>query len=290
MAEKKGYLVVALHPRLERTLRFSELETGEVNRTSEYSFDPAGNGVNLARALGELGEPVTLLTHLGGPRRETFLSLLREEEIDCEAVESVVEIPTVYTILDAKEESATELFEPGVSMDPGTEEALQERFRLLVREAHTVVLTASHCSAKSDALLAELTKSGREAGARVLVDMPEGELRETVSRLPDMLRSRIDTVERALGGGGAAELVGRGVALILDEKRGVRLLLPGGASVRRDFLEMSAVNPRGGHAAFTAGFLVEWRESGDPDSSLERGVVTASMGAGQLRPGAIRRR
>ncbi len=287
MSGGSGFLVIALDPRLERTLRFPELEKGEVNRTSEYSFDPAGRGINLARALSHLGEPVTLLTYLGGPRRDTILGLLREEGITTEAVESDPEIPTVYTILDAAAGSSTELAEAAHPLDRATEEALEERSRRLIPQAGTVVVCGAGSVGWSDELAAELVAAARMAGVRAVVDTPDGELEKTVSQAPDLLRTRYDSFAKQFGDS-LAKLAERGVAAVLDQEQSVRFFLPGGVSGIRERPEVRAVNFRGADSAFTAGFLAEWQENGEPDAALERAFVTASMKAGQLRPGAIR--
>jgi 1-phosphofructokinase len=287
MSGGSGFLVIALDPRLERTVRLPELEKGEVNRSSEYSFDPAGRGINLARALSHLGEPVTLLTYLGGARRDILLGLLREEGISTEAVESRLEIPTVYTILDATAGSSTELAEAAHPPSRATEEVLEERARRLFPQAQTVVVCGDGSVGWSDELAAELVAAARVAGVRAVVDIPDGELEKTVSQAPDLLRTRAATFERQFGGA-EAELTDRGVAVLLDQERGVRFSFPGGVSGSRDRPEVRAVNFRGADSAFTAGFLAEWQESGEPDAALERAFVTASMKAGQLRPGAVR--
>lgn len=288
MEKARRFLVVGLDPRLERTLRFPAVEKGEVNRTSEYSFDAGGSGVYVARALTHLDAPVTLFTPLGGSRKETFLALLREEGIEVEVADGDAEVPTSYTILDAAEGSTTELEESAPSDRSGIENKLRTRYGELLGAVHTVVICASGSASYSDEFIPFLIEGAREAGARVVVDCPDGGLENVVAHKPDLLKVGAELFMRELGDG-AETLTDAGVALLLVENGGrVRFGFPGGAAGYRDAMAVDAINPRGSQSALTAAFVAEWRESGDLDAALERAVVAASMGAGQLRPGAIR--
>ncbi len=70
-----GFLTLCLTPTFQRTLRFSKVERGEVNRSNEYRLDASGKGINVTRVLQQLGFEATHLTHLGGAGRDSFLAL-----------------------------------------------------------------------------------------------------------------------------------------------------------------------------------------------------------------------
>ncbi len=72
-------LVVCLNPTLQKTLVFSSLREGEVNRTPTYYLDASGKGVNVARVLGQLGIESVHLTHAGGMFREVFITLAEQD-------------------------------------------------------------------------------------------------------------------------------------------------------------------------------------------------------------------
>lgn len=288
MGDSGVFLVVDLEPRLQRTLRFPEVEKGEVNRTSQYSFDAAGSGTNFARTLRQLDVPVTLLAPLGGSGQQTYLNLLQEEGLEVEVVESGGELPTVYTILDGREGSVTELTEAVPFAPPEREESVRRRYRELLEGAHTVVVCGPGNLGYSDELVPWLLSVGREAGAKVVLDMPTGELQRAVEQRPQLLRSRTETFARGVGEG-AKELADSGMVVLLSEESGtVRFAFPGGVSGSRNAMEAGGTKTSASASAFTAGFVVEWVESGDLEAALERGLVTASLAAGKLRPGAIR--
>ena len=82
------YLAVCLNPVIQKTLVFTSLAKGEVNRTSEYRVDASGKGINVARVLGQLGRPAIHLSQLGGPTRDWFLALCAADSLNARWVDS----------------------------------------------------------------------------------------------------------------------------------------------------------------------------------------------------------
>lgn len=61
-----GFLCVGLTPTVQRTMRFTQLTVGEVNRAWQVVTTASGKAVNVARVLDTLGADVSLLQPLGG--------------------------------------------------------------------------------------------------------------------------------------------------------------------------------------------------------------------------------
>jgi len=83
-----AFLAVCLNPTLQKTLVFTAVRSGEVNRCLRSRLDASGKGVNVARVLVQLGQRCTHLTHAGGRFRSSFLALAEESGVTVRAVDN----------------------------------------------------------------------------------------------------------------------------------------------------------------------------------------------------------
>ena len=102
-----SFLTVCLNPTLQKTLRFTSVVRGTVNRTGEHCLHASGKGINVTRVLTQLGKNAVHLTQLGGVMRPLFLSLCEQDGLSVEWVESKSPIRFCYTILTEDDGTVT---------------------------------------------------------------------------------------------------------------------------------------------------------------------------------------
>lgn len=102
-------LVVGLSPAWQRTLEFSRLQPGKVNRARRVVETASGKGVNVARVLKSLGADVRLLTVAGGVRGRLLERALKKKGIRGLRIRVRAETRICQTLLGAG--GVTELVE-----------------------------------------------------------------------------------------------------------------------------------------------------------------------------------
>jgi len=145
MSERGGLvLCVGVTPAFQRTLRFSELTLGEVNRCSAQAQESAsGKAANVARALqtlqGEAGN-LELLGFLGGDTGKNYEKLL---DVPAKNVYTAAATRICQTLLADKEGEATELVEEAINPSDDEWSQLLSLIESQLENAGILVLTGS---------------------------------------------------------------------------------------------------------------------------------------------------
>ena len=72
---------VCMNPSFDKTASVKALKPGELNRLCDVRVDVGGKGVNVAVVLKRLGVPVGCVGCLGERGRESFLKMIRQEDV-----------------------------------------------------------------------------------------------------------------------------------------------------------------------------------------------------------------
>jgi fructose-1-phosphate kinase PfkB-like protein len=207
-----SFLTVCLNPTIQKTLRFSEVVPGTVNRTGEHRIDVSGKGINVSRVLTQLGKKVTHLTQLGGVMRPLFLSLCGQDGLSVEWVESGSEIRFCYTIINGVSHpfQVTELVEESDAVSSqktshkgtkaqrreeelNTEEMLVDKFDFLLSDIDLSCLIVSGTKAAgfSDEVIPLMVKKAKDKGLRVVLDVKGKDLIESLQYKPDIIKPNL---------------------------------------------------------------------------------------------------
>ena len=123
---------VCMNPSFDKTASVKALEPGELNRLRNVRVDVGGKGVNVAVVLKRLGVPVGCVGCLGERGRESFLKMIRQEDVPFDYLPMPGEVRTNLKLVDESTRTVTEFNEPGISMN---QEQLEEFLKLLKEKA-----------------------------------------------------------------------------------------------------------------------------------------------------------
>ena len=298
----KNILVVCLNPTFQITLKYNEVIKGEVNRTSTYSLDASGKGVNVARVLTELGAKASLLTHIGGVRKEEFLSLAKGLEII--HTDSNSNIRTCISVLDSS--STTEYVQEAEAVSAETEAKINKIYEKILPEYDAVIFTGTKTPGYSKDLYPKWVKRAKEAGKCVLLDIKGEELISSIIYKPDYIKINLAEFIQTFNPNvtileNAENLESKAIALALMqkiyEKYNTRVIITRGKydtwyyfdnqilSVENKKVEV--VNTIGCGDAFSAGFMFSLLKGKSLEDSLIKAVETASKNAENIKPGSI---
>lgn len=136
-------VTVTLNAALDRTLRVPNFQLGRRNRADRSLPLPGGKGVNVARALKALGQPVIATGLAGGRAGTQIIEQLTAEGILNDFVRIADESRASMAVIDPATGQQTEINEHGPEVTEAELQMLIEKLRYLARGADVFVLAGS---------------------------------------------------------------------------------------------------------------------------------------------------
>src|SRR5436309_10713030 len=136
-------ITVTLNAAIDRTLAVPNFRLGRRHRTVEQRTMAGGKGVNIARTLKTLGQPVIATGFAGGPTGTRIVEQLTEESILNDFVRIREESRTNLSVLDPTTGEQTEINERGPAVTGKELDLLRDKLLYLARGAAIVVFAGS---------------------------------------------------------------------------------------------------------------------------------------------------
>ena len=108
---------VCMNPSFDKTASVNQLVAGDVNRLHSVRVDVGGKGINVAIVLKRLGIDVRCIGCLGEDNSESFLRMIKKDELCFDYLTVPGEIRTNLKLMDESQKVITEFNEPGVALD-----------------------------------------------------------------------------------------------------------------------------------------------------------------------------
>lgn len=134
---------VTMNAAMDRTLIVPNFLIGRRHRASGGVTLPGGKGVNIARALKRLGEPVIATGMAGGLTGANIVERLTDEGILNDFVRIAEPTRTSSAVIDPVSGVHTEINEYGPRVQPGEVAVLLEKLRYLARASRCVILAGT---------------------------------------------------------------------------------------------------------------------------------------------------
>src|SRR4051812_6880726 len=160
---------------------------------------PGGKGVNVARTLKTLGQPVIATGFAGGPTGTRIVEQLTAESILNDFVRIREDSRTNTAVLDPTNGEQTEINERGPAVTPNEVELFRDKLLYLARGAEMVVFAGSLPRGVEPDLYADLIKDVRGTGVTTIVDTDGEPLRHAVRAEPDVISPNVLEAEELVG-------------------------------------------------------------------------------------------
>lgn len=180
-------LTVTLNAALDITYRIDALRPHTTHRVATVAERPGGKGVNVARVLHALGEPVLATGLAGGATGAQIRSLLAAGGVP-EAFTSIAGESRRTVVVASGDGEPTGFWEPGPRVSADEWETFLARYRELLGDADVVALSGSLPPGVPDDAYAILVGLARAAGAATILDADGGPAYLGVRARPDVVK------------------------------------------------------------------------------------------------------
>jgi 1-phosphofructokinase/tagatose 6-phosphate kinase len=160
---------------------------------------PGGKGVNVARTLKTLGQPVIATGFAGGPTGTRIVEQLTEESILNDFVRIREESRTNTAVYDPTNGETTEINERGPAVSAQEIELFRDKLLYLARGADVVVFAGSLPRGVEPSIYANLVKDLRKVGVQTVVDADGEPMRLAVRAEPDVISPNVIEAEELVG-------------------------------------------------------------------------------------------
>ncbi len=294
-------LTVTVNAAVDKTLSVANLQLGHRHRAAQGTVQAGGKGINVARALKRLGEPVVATGLAGGRSGTQIVEDLTREGILNDFVRIQGESRTSTAVVDPTNGLSTEINEYGPEVSDGELDILMEKIHYLSGAVSTVVLSGSLPRRVRTDFYADIVRQLARRRVRTVVDAEGEPLRRAVAAEPTLVTPNQREAEALVGNefqtdedfqqaleriasmGARSVLItlASGCYALLREGRGQPSLF------RAWIPPIEAVSSVGSGDALLAGFVAAQQADRGPQDSLRQalacGAVNAlSVGAGSF--------
>ena len=293
-------ITVTLNAAIDKSLAVPNFRLGRRHRTVEQRTMAGGKGVNIARTLKALGQPVIATGFAGGATGTHIVEQLTEESILNDFVRIRDESRTNTSVLDPTTGAQTEINERGPAVTAREVELFRDKLLYLARGAAIVVFAGSLPRGVEPDLYASLIRDLERSEVTTVVDTDGQPLRDAVRAEPDLVSPNVleaeelvghefaTDEERTLAMAEISDLGPREVIMTLPDGALAQVLVDGQPRLKRARIEpREPIAKRGSGDAFLAGYLAARYEGRAPDQCVRFGVACGAESAGRFGAGVI---
>src|SRR3979409_2344138 len=297
-------ITVTLNAAIDKSLSVPNFRLGRRHRTVDQRTMAGGKGVNIARTLKALGQPVRATGFAGGATGTHIVEQLTDESILNDFVRIREESRTNTSVLDPTTGEQTEINERGPAVSEREVELFRDKLLYLARGAAIVVFAGSLPRGVEPDVYASLLHDLARSEVTTVVGADGEPLRQAVRAEPDIVSPNVleaeelvghefaGEEERSLAAREMATLGPREAIMTLPDGCFAQVLVDGQPRMKRARIEPREpmIARRGSGDAFLGGSWAARCEGPAPDQCLRLAVACGAESTGRLEGGVIERR
>ena len=200
MPSAPSILTITLNPALDVTTSVSSVRPGQKLRCGPPRYDVGGGGVNVSRAIRELGGESRMFVTLGGASGEHYRQLLAATGIDTRIWELQGETRFSLTVMESSTGQQFRFVLPGPEQPPeGTEGLLAELVGTMQDGTRFVVASGRVLPGLPVDLYARLAEAARRQNVRLILDTSGPSLRAALAGRPYLVKMDHYEAQELLG-------------------------------------------------------------------------------------------
>jgi 1-phosphofructokinase/tagatose 6-phosphate kinase len=293
-------ITVTLNAAIDKSLSVPNFRLARRHRSVERRTLAGGKGVNIARTLKTLGQPVIATGLQGGPTGTQIIEQLTGESILNDFLRIDEESRTNTAVIDPTTGDQTEINEQGPSVSASEVGLFQEKLLYLARGAAIVVFAGSLPRNVPPDFYATMTRELHKLGVTTIVDTDGDPLRLAVRAEPDVVSPNVIESEELVGhefNDDEDRLVAVREMVTLGARQAImttadgcfaQLLVDGAPRLLRVTIEQrEPVAAVGSGDAFLAGYVAARYQGSAPEECLRFGVACGAESTRRLGAGLV---
>ena len=192
-------ITVTLNAAIDKTLEVPSFTPGRRHRTVNQTTMPGGKGVNIARAIKQLGQPVIATGLAGGATGTRIVEALGDESILNDFVRIHDESRTNTVVLDPTTGQHTEINEKGPAVSAQELQLFREKLLYLAQGASICVFAGSLPRGIEPDVYLTLIREVRRLGVTAMLDTDGEPLRLGMKAEPDVVSPNELEAEELVG-------------------------------------------------------------------------------------------
>jgi 1-phosphofructokinase family hexose kinase len=192
-------ITVTLNTAIDKTLSVPNFRLGRRHRTVEQTTMPGGKGVNVARVLKALGQPVIATGLTGGATGTRIVDQLTQVSVLSDFVRIREESRTNTAVIDPTTGEQTEINERGPKVSEQEVELFVDKLLYLAKGASMCVFAGSLPRDVDTDIYAKLIRELKRLGVLTIVDTEGDPLRRAVRAEPDVISPNVLEAEELVG-------------------------------------------------------------------------------------------
>jgi 1-phosphofructokinase/tagatose 6-phosphate kinase len=300
-------ITVTLNAAIDKTLEVPSFTPGRRHRTVGQTTMPGGKGVNIARAIKRLGQPVIATGLAGGATGNRIVEALNQESVLNDFVTIQEESRTNTAVLDPTTGVHTEINERGPAVSQQELAQFREKLLYLAQGASICVFAGSLPRGVEQDVYFSLIRDVRRLGVTTMIDSDGEPLRLSMRADPDLVSPNELEAEELVGhefndvddrAHAVVEMTRQGAheaIMTVSDGCFARIVEQGSHSLYRvRIAEQEARSTVGSGDAFLAGYVAARYSGRAPADCLRFGVAcgaesTQHFGAGIVDPARVER-
>jgi len=183
---------VTLNPTIDRTMHFSGLTLGTLNRAISSRMDFSGKGVNVSMGLRQYGLGSVIMGIMAGASGRVFEQSLKSAGYACDCLHLEGETRSNITVIDDATGVTTKLNEPGPTVTEEDLAAFEQRLLARLREGDLCVFSGSLPPGAPPDTYAQLIGAVHSQGAKAALDTSGEALELGCAAGPEFLKPNED--------------------------------------------------------------------------------------------------
>ena len=300
-------VTVTLNTAIDKTLAVPNFRLGRRHRTVEQTTMPGGKGVNVARVLKALGQPVIATGLTGGATGTRIGDQLTQLSVLSDFVRIREESRTNTAVIDPTTGEQTEINERGPKVSEQETELFVDKLLYLAKGAPLCVFAGSLPREVDTDIYAHLIRELRRLHVTTVIDTDGDPLRRAVRAEPDVISPNVleaeelvghefnDDEDRIIAVREIAMLGAQEAIMTVPDGCFAQVIDDGEPRLYRVYIEpREAVATVGGGDAFLAGYVAARYGGKPPAECLRFGVACGAdsvqrLGAGLIDPHKVER-
>lgn len=287
---------ITLNPSIDRRYIVDNFEKDGIFRAKEIHQTAGGKGINVARVIKLLGEPVLTSGFIGGKSGEFILDELNRLEIKNDFVHIKGETRSCIAIL-SNDSSQTEILEPGPEILDEEMNIFLKKYREILKKTHIVCVSGSLPKRVPVDFYKDMISEAHRFNVKFILDTSGIGLKEGIKALPYLIKPNKEELENLLNTKlktekdiimGAKSLIEEGIefivvslgekgAIVLDKNRVLKVGIP----------KIAAKNPVGSGDSMIAGFAVALEKGFDLEKMIIFGTCCGIANAMDDQSGTV---